>query len=394
MGSADDLKFADLEAVGPGTPSGRYLRRFWHPVHRACDLKPNRAKPIEILGEKFTLYRGEPGTAHLISFRCAHRGTQMSLGWVEGDDLRCRYHGWKYDASGQCIEQPNEDRPFCARVKMPSYPTREYAGLIFAYLGEGEPPPFKQHPDFDRPGVVIADPVEILPCNFWNRLDNDLAHVPWVHRATAQRKGWNNYLILRREKVEETAYGIRTTKLTTNGEIDTSLGIRGTANFYLPNVRQWWQRSRAKGYESRDLWDTKITWTVPINDHTYAGFDATSTPLQGEEAQAYAASRIKHQEEEAETRWDLAEKVLGGEMTLEDLSDDLTASTTFTIEDYCTQVGQGPLAGRGRERLASSDALTILIRRLWLSEVRALLENRPLTEWPMPAAPFQSIAGT
>ena len=189
MAITDRLQFADLEPVGPDTPSGRYLRRFWHPVYRASDLPRGRAKPIEILGERFTLYRGETGTPHVVDFRCAHRGTQLSLGWIEGDDLRCRYHGWRFDATGQCVEQPNEDRPFCQRVKIKSYPTREYAGLVWAYLGEGDTPPFRQYPDLDGPGILVADPIELVPCNFWNRLDNDIAHIPWVHRATALRKG-------------------------------------------------------------------------------------------------------------------------------------------------------------------------------------------------------------
>jgi 5,5'-dehydrodivanillate O-demethylase len=128
MGRYGSLKFADLERVGPGTPAGRYFRLFWQPAMRAQDLSVGRAKPLEIVGEKFTIYRGEGGTPHVTAFRCSHRGTQLSLGWVEGDTLRCRYHGWRYDAMGQCVEQPNEDRPFCDKVKMPVYPTREYAG--------------------------------------------------------------------------------------------------------------------------------------------------------------------------------------------------------------------------------------------------------------------------
>ena len=81
------LQLADLEAVGPGTPAGRYFRKFWQPVMRARNLAPGRAKPIEILGEKFTIYRGESGQSCLVSYRCPHRGTPLSLGWVEGDDI-------------------------------------------------------------------------------------------------------------------------------------------------------------------------------------------------------------------------------------------------------------------------------------------------------------------
>ena len=83
---------------------------------RICTAK--HPKPLEILGEKFTIYRGEDGIAHITNARCPHRGALMSLGWVEGDGIRCRFHGWRFDGTGQCDEQPNEDRPFCARVKL------------------------------------------------------------------------------------------------------------------------------------------------------------------------------------------------------------------------------------------------------------------------------------
>src|SRR5213593_74807 len=81
----------DYVHVGPDTLAGQYMRRFWHPILRSDDLPPGRAKPILIMGEDLTLYRGEDGTPHCLAFRCAHRGTQLSTGWVEGSDLRCFY---------------------------------------------------------------------------------------------------------------------------------------------------------------------------------------------------------------------------------------------------------------------------------------------------------------
>src|SRR3954466_11525374 len=149
-----NISLADLEPVGPGTPSGRYLRLFWHPVMRAQELPSGRAKPLEILGEKFTIYRGEGGTPHITAFRCAHRGTQLSLGWVEGDSLRCRYHGWRSDAAGQCVEQPNEDRPFCERATRMTWPTQEYLGLVISWFGTAAPPPLPWVPNFEAKRVV------------------------------------------------------------------------------------------------------------------------------------------------------------------------------------------------------------------------------------------------
>src|SRR3954453_20964460 len=144
--------YTDHVHVGPGTLTGRYLRRFWQPVYEAAALARGHAKPLRILGEDYTLYRGEDGTPHVVAPRCSHRGTRLSTGWVEGDCIRCFYHGWKYDASGQCVEMPAEDPSFPPKVKIASYPTREYLGLIFGYVGEGEPPALPCFPDFECDG--------------------------------------------------------------------------------------------------------------------------------------------------------------------------------------------------------------------------------------------------
>jgi 5,5'-dehydrodivanillate O-demethylase len=117
----------DLYHTGPDTLAGRYMRLFWHPVYVAAELPSGRAIPIRVFGEDFTLYRGQGGAAHVVAFRCAHRGTQLSTGWVEGDNLRCFYHGWMYDGSGQCVEQPAEDASFAAKVSIRAYPTGDAA---------------------------------------------------------------------------------------------------------------------------------------------------------------------------------------------------------------------------------------------------------------------------
>lgn len=387
------LRFDDLEPVGPDTPSGRYLRRFWLPVFRARDLKPGQAKPFEMLSEKFTIYRGEDGIVRIVDFRCPHRGTPLSLGWVEGDSIRCRYHGWRYDGAGQCVEQPNEQKPFCDKVTVRTYPAREYVGLIFAFLGDGEPPEFPHYPDLDLPGVIVADPPEFLPCNFWNRLDNDMGHVPWVHRATAKRDGWDNYLVLRRVTAEETDYGYKVAIHPGEGETAEMVGLRSAAHVIMPLAFQFWQHTRARGYEDHDLWDTKIVWTVPVNDATYVNFDVTRTSLDGAEGEAYVLARYTQMEEEAEVRWDLAEKILAGEMTIEELPSDLQSNTCFIIEDYVTQVGQGPVRDRGQEHLGQIDAEVILRRRIWLREITAMLAGKPMKRWDHPEEPLRPRFG-
>jgi 5,5'-dehydrodivanillate O-demethylase len=375
---------SDLEPVGLGTPAGRYLRRFWHPVLRCKDLQAGRAKPIELLSEQFTAYRGNDGVARVTGFRCPHRGTQLSAGWVEGDSLRCRYHGWRFDDSGQCVEQPNEEKPFCEKIQLPTYQTREYAELIFIYIGEGEPPPFQQYPDMDMPGVIVADPPEYLPCSFWNKQENDAGHIPWVHRATAKREGWSHYLEPRCEDVEETDYGFKATRKAGNNSVDVDAGPRRAAYFYMPYTRQFWQLTRAQGYDGRNIWDTKIVFTVPVNDQKFVSFDVTCTPLLGMEGRAYAEARYSQQEADDKTRWNIAEKIIAGEMAIEDLPNDIQANTCFEIEDYVTQVGQGTVAGRPQEHLGPTDNRVALLRRLWIREVTAMIDGKPMKNWKIP----------
>jgi 5,5'-dehydrodivanillate O-demethylase len=166
------VSYSDFVHTGPGTLAGRFMRMFWQPVYRSQDLPAGRAKPIKIMGEEFTLYRGEGGTAHVIAQRCAHRQTQLSVGSVEGDCIRCFYHGWKYDALGQCVEQPAEEPGFAARIRIRSYPTEEYLGLIFAFLGEGSPPPLMRFPELETEGI-IENHTFVRACNFFRHLELD-----------------------------------------------------------------------------------------------------------------------------------------------------------------------------------------------------------------------------
>jgi 5,5'-dehydrodivanillate O-demethylase oxygenase subunit len=170
----------DFWQTGPDTPSGRYLRQFWQPMCRAIDLPVGRAKPIRMYNEEFTIYRGTSGTPYLLGFRCAHRGTQLSTGWVEGECIRCFFHGWMYDGSGQCVQQPPERPAFADRIRIPSYPVQEYLGLIFAYLGEGTPPSLPRFPEWE-PGFRTT--AAIRHVNYLQSLENDSTHIHFVHRT-------------------------------------------------------------------------------------------------------------------------------------------------------------------------------------------------------------------
>ena len=148
----------ELTQVGPGTPCGEYLRRFWQPVAFSRDLgaAPRR---VRVLGEDLVVFRDRSGRVGVLHLHCAHRGTSLEFGIPLERGLRCCYHGWVYDVDGRCLDTPGEPRG--SRLKergwQGAYPTHEFTGLVFAYLG----PPERRPADFDaqssqRPIAVHA----------------------------------------------------------------------------------------------------------------------------------------------------------------------------------------------------------------------------------------------
>jgi len=363
---------ADFVHTGPGTIGGRFLRRYWQPLYRAEDLPAGRAVPARIMGEDLTLFRGESGTPHAVEFRCAHRGTQLSVGWVENDAIRCRYHGWKYEGSGQCIEAPGTDDAFASRIRVRSYPTAEYLGLVFCYLGEGDAPPLRRFPDMEQRGALDADAPEIWPCNFFNRLDNDTSHVPWTHHESARRMGQmrgtsDPY------RYTETAWGV-----------SASADGRSNNHFVMPNVNQLKVQHRVPGYEGR--WEHRLVFHVPIDDETSAAFDVNLTPLAtDDEIERYRAIRRSLMDSDTDSPYDTAEAIIAGRMRVEDMDTRLPFYKQFWIEDYVTQVGQGRIANRATEHLAPTDVQPTLKRSLWERELRKLAAGEPLKDWTTPS---------
>jgi phenylpropionate dioxygenase-like ring-hydroxylating dioxygenase large terminal subunit len=225
-------KYSDFAHIGPGTLAGRFIRHFWQPVYVGADLKAGRPVRIQILGEYFTLFRGDSGTPYVLEDRCPHRQTSLVFGWVEGDCIRCFYHGWKFDGhDGQCTEQPAEKANFAAKVKARAYPTQEYLGLIFAYLGEGEAPALPRFPELDEvEGVLVANRHPV-PCNYFQRIENDLdeTHVHFVHRVSTDSYGLNELPDI---DVEETDYGI----LRVGARQGAGANLTRTAHWMMPNV--------------------------------------------------------------------------------------------------------------------------------------------------------------
>lgn len=365
----------DLVHTGPGTLAGRYLRLFWHPVYRSEDLPAGRARPLKIMSEEFTLYRGEGGQAHAVAFRCAHRGTQLSTGWVEGDNLRCFYHGWMFDGSGQCVEQPAEPEPFCQTIRIRSYPIREYLGLVFVYMGEGEPPPlprFLELEDFD--GVRHPTTGPIWPCNYFNRIDQaaDHLHTIFAHRESFVEEGGLPGMAT--ITAEETEYGVRT-HITHEG------GVAGDNHFQMPNINMF--AAPPRGPQTQ--WTSQVNWRVPIDDEHYQSFGVSLVPVKGgEEVRRRVLDMLRAGRPLPGTDLsveELGEEILAGRAHWHDFAD---RRTFVPVQDYVSLMGQGVVPPREEEHLGRSDVGIILIRTIWERELRALAGGRPLKQWTRP----------
>jgi phenylpropionate dioxygenase-like ring-hydroxylating dioxygenase large terminal subunit len=174
-----------LVPVGPKDPAGRIFRRYWIPVEVAGDLG-DKPKEIRILGEDLVLFRfpnGEPG---LVGARCAHRNAGMQHGTPEARGLRCCYHGWLYDARGRCVEMPCEpkDTPLLGQVKIAGYPALDRHGIIWTYMGEGEPPELPALDVFVRDDGFKRVTKSYHNCNWLQVAENmvDPQHTTFLHR--------------------------------------------------------------------------------------------------------------------------------------------------------------------------------------------------------------------
>lgn len=180
-----------LTQVSRGTPCGELLRRYWHPVAAAAELteeKPIRA--VKILGEELVVYRDKKGNFGLVGEHCPHRSASLAYGRVDEEGIRCPYHGWKFDCTGRCLEQPAEPAgsTFKDRIKHVAYPVQCLGGLIYAYLG---PAPAPLLPRWDvlvwehGRRWIVKD--SLIDCNWLQAMENsvDPAHLFWLHGDTA-----------------------------------------------------------------------------------------------------------------------------------------------------------------------------------------------------------------
>jgi phenylpropionate dioxygenase-like ring-hydroxylating dioxygenase large terminal subunit len=260
----------ELTRVGPGTPCGEYLRRFWQPVILASELGelPRR---LRILGEDLVAFRDKSGAIGLLELHCPHRGTSLEFGLIGDKGIRCCYHGWLFDVDGTILETPGEpaDSTLKDRLFHGAYPVREYNGLVFAYMG----PPDKQ-PDFpildtyELPGYrQVARAPTLWECNWLQVKENsmDPAHLAFLHTLPGSEGFTDDFKELAEWDWMETPVGM--VYIDTRRQADR-VWVR-VADFILPNIHQFPPNADPMALRNSISRPQATTWAVPLDDtHT------------------------------------------------------------------------------------------------------------------------------
>jgi phenylpropionate dioxygenase-like ring-hydroxylating dioxygenase large terminal subunit len=362
--------------TGPGTPAGRYLRSFWQPVRLSTDLRAGAATPIQVMGERFTLYRGAGGRAHVTQPGCPHRQTMLSLGDVEGDSLRCMFHGWRFGADGRCEEAPGQGPSLVERQRIRVYPTHEAYGVVFAYLGEGEPPRFHDIAGFstlhgrDMTAAPVQDTATYRRrCNYYINVENalDLAHVAYTHKLSSDPSitevGFDPGVIRVRDvTVERMDFGIRAVEVELESEpVVSTVMLPNAMHLLVPQ---------------RDGWLEQVAWRVPVDDESHYSIQITAihTDEAGRERfEAYQARRAELMAKYPSTD-ECATAVLRGEKALVDFADH---PDLVNIEDHVAQMGMQWIDEPGKENLAPSDKAVLQLRRMFVSRLGDFVAGAP-----------------
>ena len=346
---------AELTHVGPGTPGGEYLRRFWHPIAYSSELKDLPVR-LTILGEDLVLFRDRSGRVGLLEWRCTHRGTSLEFGLVSERGIRCCYHGWLFDVDGRILDMPNEPEASTLKERLcqGAYPALEYKGLVFAYMGPPAcKPAFPIYDTFELPGcTLVPGHKRAMPCNWVQIKDNsmDPVHTAFLHTRMTSTHFTPEFGVIPEVEWLETPLGMVYVGIRRKGEF---VWVR-ISDLILPNIHQVppiWERATQEIVFSRP---THINWAVPIDD--------TNTMRIG----------YVFRSERAGVDWDeYDEKIMFGQ------TDDRPYDERQRIPgDYDAQVGQGPIAVHAYEHLTSSDRGVIMFRNLVRQGIRDVRDGR------------------
>lgn len=330
--------------VGPGTPAGEMLRRYWWPVWYSQQVT-DKPVPVRLLGEDLVLFRDAEGQVGLLDRRCPHRGASLELGRVEADGIRCCYHGWKFDRGGRCLDMPAEpaNTPLKSEVKQTAYRTQEAGGLVFAYIGP-EPAPLLPKYDLlfreDCNRVVYSKEEH---CNWLQRAENgyDPHHLMALHAPGYPQ------IALQRAKItwDKAWYGYRTQMEYPDGLVNC------THQIFPSHTRRLAARVGDKPKHYLNL-------RVPVDDTFTITFF-----VQAEIADKGPFTLKTRGHEKCER------------MVYDEVNDGWWRIPSHE-QDRVAQESQGPIVDRTREYLGTSDEGIVMLRRIIRDSINAVAQGK------------------
>lgn len=377
-----------LTRVGPEDPAGAVLRHYWQPAALTAELdSPRPVVPVTLLGERLVLFRNDDGELGLVGRHCPHRGADLCFGRLEDNGLRCPFHGWHFDRGGQCVEQPGEppnSRMF-ENIRIKNYPVIEKNGIVFAYMGPGQPPALPALDCFVAPDSHVFAFKGLWACNWLQALEVgiDPAHASFLHRFLEDEDPAEGYgkqfrdragnteipmTRLLREyprpeiKVEDTEYGLRLIAL--RHLEDGRTHVRVTNHIFpqaicIPMSNQM----------------TITQWHVPIDDvscYWYSMFISFDAPVNKE---LMREQRLReHRLPDYAPRKNAANAY--------GFSPDEQRTQTYTgmgldinVHDQWAVESMGAIQDRTQEHLATTDVGIIRYRRLLRAAMQRVAEG-------------------
>ncbi|MFM9888174.1 MAG: Rieske 2Fe-2S domain-containing protein [Burkholderiales bacterium] len=360
--AGDDL----LTKVGPGTPCGTYLRRYWHPFLIASELK-DLPLPVRLLGEDLVVFRDGSARLGLLHRHCAHRGTSLEFGIPAERGIRCCYHGWHFDVDGTILDTPSE--PAGSRIKQNfcqgAYPVRESHGLLFAYLGPPEhTPELPVYDTFTHPaGSRLANFRLEYPCNWLQVVENaaDPIHNAYLHAIVSGLQFSAAFRALPVLDFVETPLGFLS---MATRKVNDFVFTR-SSDIILPNLGQFAGGSNPVNAESFFVGAFTTRWVTPVDDHNcfYIGIrninDSNVSSRQRKlDESMFGVGRLGIIGQTPDRPYEERQREPG---------------------DYDACVSQGLIVNRKAEHLGTTDRGVVMLRRMLMRAIQAIERGEPPT---------------
>ncbi len=379
-----------LTRVGPGTPMGALMREYWLPAMLSSEVPTPDSDPLRVLllGEQLIAFRDSNGKVGLIQNNCPHRGASLFFGRNEEAGLRCVYHGWKFDVDGTCIDMPNEpaESDFKAKVKAIAYPTRESGGMVWAYLGDRTtPPPLPNFEAIAVAGQTTSARAVQRECNWFQALEGDIdtSHFTFLHDGS-----------LRPEDVKPGTFWYYAFKhrAPRYAVLDTPAGAMYGAYRDAQEDHQYWRIAQylfpCYTMPPSGVMGLRLSFTawVPIDDeHTMIYMLSPRPSVRGTPAGAAPSSAMSSDYQPNSSDWTGRFRTVASgandyqiDRTLQRANKGVNGYTGIlgvNLQDQAVTESMGPIYDRTNERLGSSDAMIIRVRRRMIDAARALEER-------------------